>query len=404
MREILFLAHRIPFPPDRGDRIRSWHLLRHLARLGRVHLACLVDDQSDLRHLDTMRNELGDSLGEICAAPQKASRLGAGARAIAEGRPVSLTLFDSQELREFVRGLVERRNIDLVFAFSGQMAQFVPAKIRSRFVMDFGDVDSEKFAQYGREASGPMRWVHRREANLLGAFEAQVAKRADLVTFVSRAEAHLFRSRTGLSNVQALSNGIDLAFFDPEGEFPPLPADARFSGPMMLFTGQMDYPPNVDAVCWFAKQVLPLLPGTHFVIAGRAPTPEVWRLAGPDVLVTGAVADMRPWLAAAHLVVAPLRIARGIQNKVLEAMAMARPVVASPAAFEGIDAEPGRDLVIADGAEAMAGSIRRLLADPDLALRIGRSGHLRVREDYGWESRLAALGEMAFPGARKAAA
>jgi glycosyltransferase involved in cell wall biosynthesis len=166
----------------------------------------------------------------------------------------------------------------------------------------------------------------------------------------------------------------------------------------------MDYAPNVDAVRWFVADVLPLLPGIRFVIAGRNPTEAVRALAGANVTVTGAVADMRSWLAAAAVVTAPLRIARGIQNKVLEAMAMAKPVVATSAAFEGIEAEPGRDLIVADGVEAMADAIRRLLAAPAGAAAMGWSARLRVERSYSWDQRLAPLAEMVFPANRKAAA
>ncbi len=326
----------------------------------------------------------------------------AGARALAAAKPVSLTLFDSPTLRGFVEKMLASGGIDTVFAFSGQMAQFVPPGIGARFHMDFGDVDSAKFAAYADQAAGPMRWLYRREAARLFAFERAVAARADVTTFVSEAEARLFRDATGLPNIRALSNGIDFEHFDPEGDFAPLSAKERGEGPMLLFTGQMDYPPNIDAVRWFAREVLPLVPEARLVIAGRAPTPDVTALAGERVIVTGAVADMRSWLTAADVVVAPLRIARGIQNKVLEAMAMARPVVASPAAFEGIEAEAGRDLIVADGAEAMAAAVRELLADLCRCLSIGQAARRLVVGSYSWESRLAPLDAMLAP-ARQAA-
>jgi len=166
----------------------------------------------------------------------------------------------------------------------------------------------------------------------------------------------------------------------------------------------MDYAPNVDAVAWFAGAVLPRLPNARFVIAGRDPTEAVRRLAGDRVQVTGSVPDMRSWLAAADVVVAPLRIARGIQNKVLEAMAMARPVVASPAAFEGIEAEPGFDLLVADGAPATAAAVDRLLASPDEAAALGRAARARMQAGYSWERRLAPLAAIVDPSRRKAAA
>ncbi len=398
----LFLAHRIPFPPDRGDKIRSWQLLKYLAARDTVHLACFADDEADAANLAGLRDALGSRLGDVYVEPRRAGRAVAGARALATARPVSLTLFDSPRLRGFVERMLAKGGIEAVFAFSGQMAQFVPAGLAPRFVMDFGDVDSAKFAAYSDAASGPMRWLYRREASRLFAFERAVAARADVVTFVSEAEAKVFRDATGLANIRALSNGIDFNHFAPDAEFAPLRPVERQQGPLLLFTGQMDYPPNVDAVRWFARAVVPFVPEARFVIAGRAPTADVTALAGDRVIVTGAVADMRSWLAAADLVVAPLRIARGIQNKVLEAMAMARPVVASPAAFEGIEAEPGRDLIVADGAEAMAVAIQDLLADPARAAAIGQAARRLVVETYSWESRLAALDAMLAPTRRAA--
>ncbi len=397
MKDILFLAHRIPFPPDRGDKIRSWHLLQHLATLGRVHLACFADDAADAAHLPALRAALGDRLGEAQVEIRTRGRALAGARALIAGAPVSLTLFDSTPLRGFVGLLLGDPRVGTVFAFSGQMAQFVPLGVRQRFVMDFGDVDSAKFAQYAAEGSGPMAWINRREGAKLFAFERATAARADLCLFVSEAEAALFRAMTGLGNIRALSNGIDVDAFDPDADFPRLSPAERGEEQLLLFSGQMDYAPNVDAVSWFAREVLPALPGARFVIAGRNPSAAVRTLAADNVVVTGAVADMRPWLAAADVVVAPLRLTRGIQNKVLEAMAMARPVVASSGAFEGIEAIPGRDLLVADGATATARAIRGLLEDRQRAAAMGLAARLQMTTSYRWTTRLAPLAGMIAP-------
>ncbi|HMG47493.1 MAG TPA: TIGR03087 family PEP-CTERM/XrtA system glycosyltransferase [Allosphingosinicella sp.] len=398
MKDILFLAHRIPYPPDRGDKIRSWHLLRHLASLTRVHLACFADDEADASHLAALREALAGRLGEAHVEVRSRGKVAAGAIALVERRPISLSLFDSPKLRAFVERKLADDAVGTVFAFSGQMAQFVPAGARQRFVMDFGDVDSAKFAQYAADGAGPMRWVNRREGEKLFAFERATADRADLCLFVSEAEAALFRGRTGLANIRALSNGIDVDFFDPEADFPRL---GKGEGPLLLFTGQMDYPPNFEAVAWFAREVLPLVPAARFAIAGRNPPPSVRALASERVTVTGAVADMRSWLAAADVVVAPLKLARGIQNKVLEAMAMAKPVVASPAAFEGIEAEPGRDLLLAEDAAATAAAIDRLLKAPGT---IGAAARRQMQRRYRWDARLAPLAGMVDPSIKREAA
>ncbi|MBV8687895.1 MAG: TIGR03087 family PEP-CTERM/XrtA system glycosyltransferase [Alphaproteobacteria bacterium] len=398
MTETLFLAHRIPYPPDRGDKIRSWHLLRHLAGLGPVHLACFADDEADAAHLPALREALGGRLGAAHVEVRRTGRASAAARALLAGKPLSLTLFDSPTLRAFVDQRLADPKVEALFVFSGQMAQFAPARLRQRLVMDFVDMDSAKFAAYAAK-SGPLAWLYRREAAKLFAFERETAARADASLFVSDAEAALFRARTGLPNVAALQNGVDLDFYDPrkgdtyfsaEKSLPP-------SRPLIVFTGQMDYAPNVDAVAWFAAEVLPRLPGAGFAIVGRNPVRAVRRLASDRVIVTGAVPDVRAWLAAADVVAAPLRIARGVQNKVLEAMAMGRPVVASPAAFEGIEAEPGRDLIVADGAPAQAEAIAALLADPARAAALAAAARRRMEEAYRWDARLAPLAELVLP-------
>jgi len=401
-REILFLAHRIPFPPDRGDKIRSWHMLKRLGELGRVHLACFADDETDAGHLPALREAMGGQLGEAHVEVRRTGRAVAAARALLERRPISLTAFDSPGLRRFVARMASTRDLAAVFAFSGQMAQFVPAG--PRFVMDFVDMDSAKFESYAESGPTALRWLMRREADMLFAFERATAARADASLFVSEAEAALFRSRTGLAGVQALSNGIDLDFFDPSASFPRLDARQRGEGPLVLFTGQMDYRPNIEAVTGFARDVLPLLRGIRFAVAGRKPAPQVVALKDHGVIVTGEVADIRSWLDAADLVVAPLRIARGIQNKVLEAMAMARPVVASPAAFEGIEAEPGLDLIVAASPHDQARAIVHLIEQPERAAALGASARRRMETLYRWDARLAPLGDILFPAARKAAA
>ncbi|MEA3032229.1 MAG: hypothetical protein QOH86_245 [Sphingomonadales bacterium] len=400
MAELLFLAHRIPYPPDRGDKIRSWHILRHLAGLARVHLACFADDEADAAHLPALREALGGRLGEAHVEVRRTGKAVAAARALLEARPVSLTAFDSPAMRQFAARMLERPEVDTVYVFSGQMAQFVPAGARRRFVMDFVDMDSAKFAAYA-EAGGPLAPLHRREAAKLFAFERDVAARAEISLFVSEAEAKLFRARAGLPNadIRALPNGVDVDFYRPGSVAP-----ASAPHPLIVFAGQMDYAPNVDAAGWFAREVLPRVPGASFAIVGRNPAASLRALASDRILVTGEVPDVRPWLAAADVVAAPLRVARGIQNKVLEAMAAGRPVVASPAAFEGIEAEPNRELVVADGAEAQALAIRDLLADPARASAIGASARRRMEDAYRWETRLAPLAALVGLAGRRAAA
>ena len=384
--ELLFLAHRAPYPPDRGDKIRSHHILRYLSEHATVHLAAFADDPRD----HVVPAGLRARLGEVLIVPRVRSRPRSLVAALRTRRPFSLAAFDDPRMRTGVTDLLARRSLDAIYAFSGQMAQYLPGA-GPRRVMDFVDLDSAKFADYAKTSRGPIRWLMRREARLLGAYERQVARQVDASLFVSAAEAAL------LPGALALENGIDTNRFDPAAVAP-----VAAIGPLIVFTGQMDYRPNVEAMVTFARDALPAILARHpcarLAIVGRAPTQAVRDLAGPHVIVTGEVPDTRPWLAAAAVVVAPLAVARGVQNKVLEAMAMARPVVASRAAAEGID--HGGTIEVSDSpAELVTG----LLGDPERAAALGAEARLRVVDRYGWDARLAGLSELLAPAPGMAA-
>ena len=389
---ILFLAHRIPWPPDRGDKIRSYHMLRWMTERAPVHVAAFVDQLDDWQHEEALKAVAQSTVLE----PRLRPMWKAGLRALAMRRPVSLVAFDSPTMRRKINLLVKRARIQTIHIFSSQMAQYVPKSFQGRVVMDFGDVDSAKFERYGHEGGGPMGWINRREGKLLADVEKRIAHRADASLFVSEAEAALFRERSGAGRVHAIGNGIDFSDFDPANP-DIVPLVDRPEGPLILFTGQMDYRPNIEAVADFARNAMPAIrtvhPAARFAIVGRAPSAEVRALDGcHGSFVTGEVPDTRSWLAAADLVVAPLRIARGVQNKVLEAMAMARPVLASGAAFEGIDAVSGEHLMVADGAAQEAEMASALLSDPARAARMGQAARHHVMTHYDWGSQLAPLG------------
>lgn len=386
MGEILFLAHRVPWPPDRGDKIRGFHLLHHLAAHHRVHLVAFADDPRDRVHLDALARHT-ESRAILWRSKSQAW---AAVQALASRRPVSLAAFDDAGVRDAVRSTLAAHPIDTIFVFSSQMAQYLPARTDARVVMDFVDMDSAKFAAYAQSAKGPMRWMLAREARLLMRHEVAVAARADASLFVSEAEAALFRERTGADRVHVIENGIDTQRFDPAAPF----ARAEAGDALIVFTGQMDYRPNIEAVTWFAQAILPLVrlahPAATFAIVGRNPGEGVRALARlPGVTVTGEVPDVRGWLSAAAVVVAPLRLARGIQNKVLEGMAMARPLVASGAAAEGID--HGGTIRTGDSDTAIAGAVIDLLADRPGAAALGAAARQQVIARYGWAARLAPL-------------
>ncbi len=421
---LLFLAHRVPFPPDRGDKIRSFHILQYLAQRTPVHLVAFADDEADVDPPAVFT----DLLASCTIIPRAKSQTRAAIEALATGKPVSLTAFAHPVMQAAVDRVVPQ--VGGVYCFSGQMAQYLPAG-GPLVVMDFVDMDSAKFGGFAEDARGPMRWMMRREARLLGAFEREIASRVSASLFVSEAEAALFRAGCAGGRVLAVENGIDSANFDPAasdlnlaighlpgggrgpiGEVAVTTRKPRFSTspnwtpafaggegmseaydfPSIVFTGQMDYRPNIDAVTWFARDILPLIcryRPVQFAIVGRAPTPAVQALASDHVTVTGAVDDVRGWLAAADVCVAPLKLARGIQNKVLEAMAMARPVVASAAAAEGID--HAGTIRVAETAAAFAAEVIALLEAPEDAASLGESARAQVIRRYGWDARLAPL-------------
>lgn len=394
---LIMLVHRVPYPPNKGDKIRSYHLLRYLAARYEVYLGAFVDDPADSVHADALRQWCSEVYLEPLGAGRSRMRMVAG---LASGQPLSVAAYRSRAMRRWVHDTARATNAAHFVAFSTAMAQYAEAMPRNaRCVLDMVDVDSDKWRQYGERRRGPMGWIYRREARRLLAAERTAATTHDGVTLVSAAEADLFGNLAPESadRVRAVSNGVDCEYFDPCADY-----DNPYAGGVrpVVFTGAMDYWPNVDAVRWFADEVLPAVrsecPDAVFHIVGVRPTAAVQALSSrPGIEVIGATPDMRPWLAHAQLVVAPLRVARGIQNKVLEGFAMARPVLATPMALEGLD----------------LGSEYPLRAErPDafarLALQVleqgGRSIGERMREwvveHYDWERQLAPMGEMVNGG------
>jgi sugar transferase (PEP-CTERM/EpsH1 system associated) len=392
VEDLLLLIHRIPYPPNKGDKIRSYHLLKHLARDYRVHLATFVDDPDDWQHVPTVE--------KMCASSHFASLNPTLARvrslgALVKNRSLSLDYYRDQGLERWVDQTVAAHKIDRVLVFSSAMAQYADKYPNARRVVDFCDVDSDKWRQYADKKAWPMSWLYRHEARQLLSYERRVARDYDASLFVSAPEADLFRQLAPESDARIgfFSNGVDTDYFSPEAAGPSPFKDGEQA---IVFTGAMDYWPNVDAVQWFAQDVMPLLrarfPELRFYIVGARPAPAVLELGKqPNIVVTGTVPDVRPYIRHARAAVAPLRIARGIQNKVLEAMAMATPVVVSPQALEGIEAEPGRELVLAQDAPGFVEAVAALLARGDNDM--GLAARARVERKYSWPSNLACIGE-----------
>jgi polysaccharide biosynthesis protein PslH len=395
--EILFIAHRLPFPPDRGDKIRSHHILRHLAGLAPVHVATFADDDADF----AQEAELARVAASYRLVRRAKPLALAGVQALALRQPVSLTAFRDGALAAYVAHVLASRPISAIYVFSGQMGQYVPEGFAGRLIVDLVDVDSAKFEAYARKQRGAAAWIEAREARLLGREEARLAARAAVTLLISPAEADLFRSRLPAStraDVRVLGNGIDSAGFDP-ALVKPEPQMLAIAGPRLIFTGQMDYAPNVDAVRRVLDRILPRVraarPDVSFHVVGRNPAAELLVRHGQGGChVWGRVEDIRPWLAAADLALVPLEIGRGVQNKVLEAMAMALPVVLSEEAATGIAAQDGEHFAVADGDEALAQAVLALLDTPAGARRMGTAARRFVVDEASWEAALTPLAEM----------
>ena len=392
---LLFLCHRIPYPPNKGDKIRSYHLLRYLSAHYRVYLGAFVDDPADWAYVAKLE-ELCEEVCLIKLNP-KLARI-KSLWALCSGQALSLPYYSSRAMTRWVNNLSNTANIERVVIYSAVMAQFIAGTKYSRCkkIADMVDVDSEKWREYSSQKRFPMSWVYRLEASRLFKFEQYVAQNFDQSLFVSIAEADKFKQLApALANkVDSYSNGVDVDYFSPEHHF-PCPFNANEYP--LVFTGAMDYWPNVDAVKWFAKEVFPAVlnnnPRARFYIVGSKPAAQVCKLAElPGVVVTGRVDDVRPYLAHAVVSVAPMRIARGIQNKVLEAMAMARPVIVSAAGIEGIEVRHGREVLVARQTSDYGQFIEDVLAGNYETL--GSSARQCVVEDFCWENNLPMVGQL----------
>lgn len=389
--DLLFLAHRIPYPPNKGDKIRAHAVLMHLAKTHRVHLGCHVDDPADLAHGEYLAGSLG---GECMFVPlDRRAAAGRAVFAAARGRPLTEGYFGAPALRRWVGAVCRRRGIVRAFVFGSAMAPLVLGERQldpARSLLDMVDVDSDKWRQYAQASAPPRSWLYRFEADRLARLERRAAARFRHTVLVSPYEAATFAAMApeSAARIHSIGNGVDLTYFDPRRVFmDPFPPGLR----PIVMTGQMDYRPNSEAAAWFAAEVLPRIrrtePRAHFFAVGANPPPGLAR-GLPHVTVTGRVEDVRPYLAHADIAVAPLRIARGLQNKVLEAMAMAKPVVATTAATRALTVVGGRNLLVADRAEDFAEAVLRGL-DAMETVRLGCAARAYVERHHTWPAMLA---------------
>ena len=391
MANVLFLVHRLPFPPNKGDKVRSYHLLKHLAAKHKVFLGTFVDDPDDIQHIETVRGFCCDLY--VAHLNPKFAKI-RSLNGLLAGDPLTLRYYRDARLQDWVDQTCKQVKIDAAVVFCSAMAQYIESIPRLPKVIDFVDVDSAKWTQYASNHRWPMSWLYRREGEFLLAYERSIASSSTRSFFVTEAEVALFTriAPECAIRVEAICNGVDADYFAPD----PARANPYSAEEIpLVFTGAMDYLPNVDAVRWFVADMLPTLlerwPQLRFYIVGRSPTPEVQALADANVSVTGTVPDVRPYLQHATVVVAPLRIARGIQNKILEAMAMARPVIASTECAAAVDAVFGQELLTATTPADFITKIDQLLQDTERCTTIGQAAREKILSCYSWEAHLGGM-------------
>ncbi len=390
MQDLLFLAHRIPYPPNKGDKIRSYHFLKYLTDAYTVHLGTFVDDPNDWQYTD--------KLDAICAetcylglTPLQAKIK--SLQGLLTGEALSLPYYKNQAMQNWVDYTIKTHSIKKVLIFSSVMAQFIKKTHDVEMIVDFVDVDSDKWRQYAISKKGLGAWIYKRESKYLFNYEKKIAEQAKASFFVSEQEAALFKSLAPKASEKMthINNGVDTDYFSPEQMF-ATPYSSNED--VIVFTGAMDYWANVDAVKWFAEDIFSRItknyPALKFYIVGSRPTKVVEALANKTIVVTGAVDDVRPYLAHAKLVVAPLRIARGIQNKVLEAMAMGKYVIATSAAMEGILYSETLDVSVGDEVHVIIKQLEELL-QKNSSVTISNNNRDFVTAMFSWEQNVNRL-------------
>jgi sugar transferase (PEP-CTERM/EpsH1 system associated) len=386
---VLFLTHRLPYAPNRGDRLRAFHILQWLRDRATVDLVSLVHDDEEATHVDEVRAFVSNVT--TLRVPWVRNRLRAVA-ALATSTPLTHTLLDAPGVTEALTRNVIDRPPDVVFSFGSGMARLAlrPPLAGLPLILDLVDVDSRKWRDLAAASPPPLSWVYGREAKLLGAFEARAAATAVVTLVVNDREAEIARSLSPSATVQVIANGVELDRLRPTA--------APSERPRIVFCGVMNYAPNEQGIRWFINDVWPIVksrrPDATLAIVGADPTASLKALCARDekIELTGRVPDVRPWLWESAVGIAPLQVARGVQNKALEAIAAGLPIVITPAVAEGLPRQVSAASSVAADPEFFAEHVGTLLAMSADARRA--RAELADLSALQWSNTLHPLGQL----------
>jgi polysaccharide biosynthesis protein PslH len=388
---ILYLAHRIPYPPNKGEKTRCFHQLRFLAARHSIDLFCFADSDVEAKG--------SQELGAYCRSVYvetllpRTGYMRSATRLLGE-LPSSVAYYDSPAMHRAVQEALRATKYDLVFVYCSSMAQFIPLPTKAPTVIDFVDADSAKWSQYARAGSFPYSWLYGREGSSLARYEKKIAVEFDLSIVTTPLEAADLGGG-GCRSVEVVPNGVQSAAMNGSAE---TSEEIRREQPYALFVGTMSYRPNADAVIYFSEEIFPLIQKRHpelrFLIVGRDPTPAVRSLARrPGVFVTGSVPDVHKYLAGAAVTVAPFRIAQGVQNKVLEALVAGVPVVLTSRPARAVGGPAAEILLVADSPEEFAAKVQSVLENPEFRRRSLEAAP-KLQELLAWEPKLARMEEL----------
>lgn len=382
---VFYICQRVPFPPNRGDKITTYNEIKHLAREHEVHVFCMADGVEDLANVAKVKDFVA-SIQAVAVSPFGAKWR--AALALFTGEPLSVAAFSNRALHLAIRQAHARQPADLMIVYSCNVAQYAAFFPECRRIMQFADLDSLKWGQYAERHRPPMKWLYALEQRRLLAYERSIAHSFDHSLVCTAVEQRDFEALIPGAPISLVANGVDLAYFQTL-HFPKI--EGR-----MVFTGVMDYLPNIDAVAWFCAEIYPrvrrAVPQASFVICGSRPTDAVKNLAKIDgVSVTGWVEDTRPHLDAAQLFVAPLRMARGVQNKVLEGLAMGLPCVASMPAWAGTVIPQGQGIVASNDPAEFARQIVKLITDAQYRAQMALRARQSAEAHYTWQAQMDLL-------------